>query len=469
MAESSVRRRLLQGAGANAYGTVVVAIVQLAGVPILLHAWGTQRYGAWLVLFAIPAYLSLTNLGYSLSIANDMTMRTARGDRTGALTAFHSLIALVTATGVVGAVVTLALVFGLPLVHWLHLVDLAPWQVRDVLLLLAAGVLVQLTGGIAAAGYRANGDYGLGLALNNSIMFVQYLALWAAALAGLGLVGAAAAFLLVRVIGNIAMLLHLVRRHRWLNFGVRHANLHYLRRLISPSFANFLLPLANALKNQGLLLVVNALLGPLAVVVFSVLRTLTRLSLRLVSIVSQAIEPEVATAEGGEDRVLQRRLYLAGLQASFWLSIVAGAVLYFAGNEILHLWTHGRVAMDRPLFVWLLAGALVAALWHVSLSMLQALNRHRSAALAYVLSAAGMVGLAWLLIDFTGQVRQAGLSMLIGDAVFTLYVFWVTNRAIGSSLGGVLAQTLNPLTLIYSARPSRILSTRSAVRSHRHP
>ena len=465
---STVRKRLWQGLGANAYGTLVVAIVQLVGVPILLHAWGARLYGEWLVLFAIPAYLSLTNLGYSLSIANDMTTRTARGDHAGALAAFHSLIALVAVTGVVGALVTLGFVFGLPLTHWLHLADLTPWQVRGVLFLLAAEVLVQLTGGIASAGYRANGDFGLGAMLSNTTMFVQYLALWAAALAGLGLVGAAAAFLLVRVIGNIVRLLHLVRRHRWLHLGVRHASLHYLRRMVTPSFSNLLLPLANALKNQGLLLVINALLGPLAVVTFSVLRTLTRLSLRLVIAVSQSIAPEVAMAEGDEDRVLQRRLYLMGLQAGFWLSIAAGIVLYFAGGEILHLWTHGRIMMDRPLFLWLLAGALVSALWHVSLTMLQALNRHRRAALAYVVCAVGMVGLAWLLVDFTGQVRQAGLAMLIGDAVFALYVFWAASRITDAPLGTVLAQTLNPLALIYRARCGHILPTHFTARSRRH-
>ncbi len=448
MAESTVRRRLLQGAGANAYGTVVVAIVQLVGVPILLHAWGVELYGAWLVLFAIPAYLSLTNLGFSLSIANDMTMQAARGDQARALTAFQSLIALVAVTGMVGALVTLGLVFTLPLTHWLHLVDLAAWQVHIVLLLLAAEVLVQLSGGIAAAGYRANGDYGLGLALNNSIMLIQYLALWIAALAGLGLVGAAAAFLLVRIIGNMAMLIHLMRRHRWLHLGIRRASPRYLRKMVSPSFANLLLPLANALKNQGLLLVISALLGPLAVVTFSVLRTLTRLSLRMVSTISLAIEPEVAMAEGGEDRVLQRRLYLTGLQASFWLSSLAGVVLYFAGSVILHLWTHGRVMMDRPLFLWLIAGTVVAALWHVSLSMLQALNRHRRAALVYILSAAFTVGLGWTLVSVTGQVRQAGLAMLAGDTMFAVYALWITNRMISSSLKATLMQTLNPLSLI---------------------
>ncbi|MGD9984132.1 MAG: hypothetical protein AB7S51_08220 [Porticoccaceae bacterium] len=37
-------------------------------------------YGEWLMLFAIPAYLPMTDLGFTQPAANDMT---ARGDRAG--------------------------------------------------------------------------------------------------------------------------------------------------------------------------------------------------------------------------------------------------------------------------------------------------------------------------------------------------------------------------------------------------
>ena len=54
-----VTRRILHGLGANAYGQLVVIVIQLAGVPILLRAWGMQLYGEWLILAAIATYLSM--------------------------------------------------------------------------------------------------------------------------------------------------------------------------------------------------------------------------------------------------------------------------------------------------------------------------------------------------------------------------------------------------------------------------
>ena len=89
--DSRVVLRLFKGFGASLYGQAVVVVIQLAGVPILLSQWHAVLYGEWLILFAIPAYLSLGDLGFSLSAANDMTARVGRQDRAGALTVFQSL------------------------------------------------------------------------------------------------------------------------------------------------------------------------------------------------------------------------------------------------------------------------------------------------------------------------------------------------------------------------------------------
>ena len=118
---TTVRQRIARGIGANAFGQAVSIVIQLVGVPILLHAWGTQLYGEWLLLSAIPAYLSMTDLGFSQSAANDMTARVARGDRAGALAVFQSLGLLVYAAAAVGLMLTAVAVPWLPLADWLHL------------------------------------------------------------------------------------------------------------------------------------------------------------------------------------------------------------------------------------------------------------------------------------------------------------------------------------------------------------
>src|SRR5579863_2004584 len=91
---SPVRRRLLRGLGATALGPVVTAVIQLGSIPLLLHAWGAAKYGDWLMLSAVPSYLTFANLGFGDASGSDMTARVARGDRKGALETFQSSWAL---------------------------------------------------------------------------------------------------------------------------------------------------------------------------------------------------------------------------------------------------------------------------------------------------------------------------------------------------------------------------------------
>ena len=77
-ANGSVTHRLMRGFGANALGPVVTAIIQLGSVPIFLHAWGAAKYGDWLLLSAIPSYLSLSD---SQPPPNVLSLRIAAAPR----------------------------------------------------------------------------------------------------------------------------------------------------------------------------------------------------------------------------------------------------------------------------------------------------------------------------------------------------------------------------------------------------
>jgi hypothetical protein len=63
-ARNTVRSRLFRGASATALTPIVTAVIQLAAMPCFLHFWGAAKYGDWLILSAIPSYLSLRDLGF---------------------------------------------------------------------------------------------------------------------------------------------------------------------------------------------------------------------------------------------------------------------------------------------------------------------------------------------------------------------------------------------------------------------
>ena len=456
MTRRSVYRRVAHGMGANLYGQMVTVAVQLLGVPILLHFWGARLYGEWLILVAVPAYLSMTDLGFSQSAANDMAQQVARGNFEEALAVFQSLGVLVVAAAAIALLVISALLFELPLQRWLNVTDLSTNQVRWVLWFLAAEVLVKLAEGVSHAGLRSEGDYPLHGFLYASVALVQNVAIWSLAVLGAGPSAAAAAVLSVRVVALPSVSWLTIRRHPWLKFGVRHARASELKRLARPAVANLSMPLAQALSVQGMVVLIGAIAGSIAVVTFSTLRTLTRVALQGVLVVTKAAEPELASAYGSADGQLLRDLFVHTLRAGFWLTGAATIGLLLFGDIILRFWTHGRVGMDPGLFHWLLLSAIANGLCYGPLVILQAANRHVRASLLYVLSIAFALVLAGSLLSITGHLSVVGLALSLFDSMMAVYLLGAASRLAGTTVATMLKRASNPLPalrfLVRSAR-----------------
>jgi O-antigen/teichoic acid export membrane protein len=446
--DRTVRRRIFSGLGANIYNQFVTVAVQLISVPVLLNAWGTEGYGEWLILYAVPGFLVMTNLGFSQSAGNDMTAKVARGDRPGSLRVFQSLVALLCVIALAGMVLVAALLWWLPLDRWFRFQTMDTDVIRWVLWLLAAQVFLQLLDGATHAGFRANSEYARHVAFQATTRLLQFGGIWLAAILGGGPTAAAGAFFGVRFLATPIFALVLVLRHPWLSLGFSHASTRELRRLYRPALANMAIPLGNALNVQGMVLVVGAILGPVAVVVFSTVRTLTRLALQLVVVVSRAAEPELASAYGTGHRDQMTSLYVHALRGSLWLSLLAVLALAPLGTPILELWTQGKVAMNDALFVWLLASAVATALWNSPLAVLRAANRHLRAAVVFLLAATAAVGAAWLLLRSTGDLSYAGMALLLMDGLMAFYVLFAAARLVGVDRRRAMLSALNPLPIV---------------------
>jgi len=440
--------RIFKNFSAHAYGQCVIAFIQLAGVPILLHFWGVKLYGEWLILFAIPAYLSMTDLGFAQSAANDMTQRMGRGDREGSLVVFQSIGLLIGLCSITGLALVMLILIFTPFGSWLPLHALSQKQASWVLGLLAAEVLVKLNEGTLHAGYRANGGNALHWSIYYSTLLVQYLGIWSMAITGHGPVAAAGVFLAVRLLVTPAVALLLHRLYPWLPIGVSHSHWVEVRKLTKPALANLAFPLAQGLNIQGMVLVIGGVLGPIAVVIFSTLRTLTRLALQAVLTISHATEPEYARVVGIGDLGLLRRLYVHTTQIALILALLLATGLYIFGGWILRLWTHGKVPMDSSLFAWLLASAVAGTLWYSGLTLLKAANKHLRAAVMFVFAAALAVGLAYILMKFTGSLPYAGAALVCMDAVMIVFLLPAASRFTGGNVVSVLRQLFNPLLLL---------------------
>lgn len=436
--------RLTKGLGAQGYSQAVQIFIRLAEVPLLLGLWGTQLYGEWLMLAAIPAFLAICDGGFAGAANREMSMRSGAGNRSGALSLFQSTWIFLLLVSLGFGLLALVAVQVAPLHSWLGFKVMDPATVKMVAILLVADVLAGFQAGIIYGGFYCEGRYAMGMALNATMQLMEFGGLALAVASGGGPVEAAVGSLGGSIGGLFLMRLGLYRATPWLRYGWRFAAPGEVRRIVGPALASLAFPVGNSLNIQGMRLIVGLVLGPPAVVVFSTLRTLTRLAMQPSSIINLLMEPEMALAYGGNHQDVFRRLFNHSCQVALWVSAASCIVLGVAGKQLLGIWTHGDVAMDWPLYALLLLSVAVNSVWHTALMAAWATNRHVQTALVYAaVYGGGAFGFAYIFSTFLG-LSGVGLALLISELVLAPYILLKTFRMAGESLTSWLGHVTRP-------------------------
>ncbi len=429
---TSTRQRFLRGFWATVLGPAVTILSQIVSVPVFLHFWGARLYGEWLILSAIPTYIAFSDVGFGDVAANDMTMRVAGGDRDGALVTFQSTWILTSITSLFVVFCFMSVAWVMPLTRWLNLSITTPQDTRIILCMLCAYALLSLQADLTTAGFRCEGNYALGMLIKNLLRLVETLSATAVVLFHAKPMQAAAVLLILRSIGTPVMGWMMMRKSPWLRFGQRHATWACVKSLAVPAFAYMAFPIGSALSIQGMVLVIAAVLGPIAVAVFSTMRTLTRFGFQLMEAVKNSVWPELSAAYGVQNWALARRLHRAACQVSLWTSLGSVVFLYFAGPRIVAIWTHGRIAMDIPAFHWLLLVIIANSFWYTSSVVTIASNTHERVAAVYLAGTVASLLIARLLMPMFG-ISGAAMALLAIDVIVGWYVLSSSLTALSES------------------------------------
>ena len=423
----SVRGRLVRGMSANVFGQAVTIGVQLVSLPVLIRAWGVEVYGLWLVISAIPVYLALLDAGFGTAAGNHMIARVVKAHPSDAARVYNALnlLVLFVIAGIGGPIVVLALWF-----PWDAFFELPAFAGRFNIAVAAVTAygFVSLLMSVLQAGFRANGDYAFGAALSHALRLLESAAMLAVAAVGYGLAAAAITLLAVRIAGTAVIAVTMHKTVPWLAFRPGEASFAELRRLMRPAFAVMLFPAAFAISLQGMTLLIAALISMQAVVVFTAVRTLTRVGLQTVAIVTQAVMPEYAAAQ--DDHVRLARLLAFNATAAFGLALMLAVGLCAGGVWFIGAWSGGQV--DAPLgLVGLMAAVMVVqAAATVPLNLLISVNRHSGCGI--VMIAGALVSLAGTALLLPQGGLDAAAAMLLATEIVMLAIF--TRQAARSGL-----------------------------------
>lgn len=438
--------RLIRGLGANAFGQIVTATIQLVSIPLFLKYWGVNVYGDWLILVAIPTYLALSDLGFGSVAANEMTMLVAKGEQQKALSIFQSTWILISSISVIIAVAISATIFFLPIERWLNLSRLNHFEATGVVLLMILHLLVGQQRILMNAGFRCEGNYSIGIMYENLLRLTEFGIVSVGISQGATPLGAVVIFLCVCIFGTFWMWFDLRRRSPWLHYGYQQADPKVIKSLFIPATAYMGFPLGEALSIQGMTIAIGSILGSVSVVTFSTLRTVSRVAWQLLRTINYAVWPELSIAFGQGNWSLARNLHTYSCKTALWLTLITLPGLALFGRQIISIWTAGQVNFDATLFGILLLVILANSLWSTSQMVPLAVNQHQEIAFVFAMSSLLSLVLAVVLMPQWG-VNGAAVSLLFIDILMTFVVIKKSIHLLNENLRKFVLQILKPPSL----------------------
>ena len=424
---TKLKNRIINGLFASGFGQAVTIFSQLAGVPLFLYFWGAEKYGEWLILSAVPAYLAMSDFGFSSVAGNDMTMNVATGQREPAVKIFQSILVVILLAAVVSGAVVVAVII-LQMMHGLLPVKhISGIEIATVIAVLWIQVIVGQIGGALGAGYRCDGNFAIGMFYSNVMRLGEFLASVASLLAGGGFIAIVLSMLAVRIIGTYVIAIDMRRRSPWLLIGLSQSSWAEIRRLMRPALAFMAFPLGHAINLQGFALIVGSLMGGSAVAVFSIYRTLTRLPWQMMNMINISVWPELSRSFGEGNIEQVRKLHRLSVAFSFWGVLVTLAFLYFLSTPFIKFWTSGQIPAQQALLLMLELVVLANSLWSTSSMVAVSSNRHENIALIYMASSIFALGLSILLSEYYGLLGMA-ISLLVIDMTMIYFVLQQSMR-----------------------------------------
>ncbi len=458
--DSGTKRRLILGFISNWVSKMASSVIQLIQVPFFLHFWATAVYGDWIIVNQIPSYLSFSNIGFGNVAGNEMTMAEARGDREGSLRAFQScwwLIVIVMC--IAGAGVAIALLF-VPVATLLAVHNISNSDARWMVAFLGFSILLGQLEQLLQSAYRSVGRYPLGSFIKSCMSLSAFACMMIPVSLGYGPRTTAMIFACANIAGTLILAILVRIQIPWIRFGWQHARFSEIRRMAPLAFAFMGFPIGNSFNLQGTVMAVSYVMGPIAVVIFSTARTISRIALQMVQMINGTFEPEFSRSFAQNDIPLVRTLHRRSCQMALLVAIGVVVCVLLGGPTFLHHWTQGKVPPSRGLIFLLLVVVIFYSLWSTSSTVMYATNQHRRLAGVYVMATGVTVIVTYFAARFYG-LYGAAASLILSELLMNLYVLPASLRIAQDTLPAFLGSML---TVPSQLKPQAIL--RRLRRSH---
>ncbi|MGK6351557.1 lipopolysaccharide biosynthesis protein [Parapedobacter sp. DT-150] len=437
----SVYKSIAKNYAANLFGMGVNFLNQIGMVPLFISMWGVDKYADWILITALSTFFTMSNMGLNQATNNAFAIKYQQKDFVACRKLLTNSFLFVLAVGGLFMLVVLVIGFLVGFKSILNTTVFTETETSIVFILLLFNVFVKMYGGVYAGIYRVKSYAHVSAMIDNIIQLSGLLILFLGILLQTNII-------IVIIAYNIPALIGIVYRHyrsqKWfkISFHFQHFDWITFKSLVKPSLAFMLVPLGFAVTNQGMIFVVNALLGSTILVAFTTTRTLVNFLRSLINAFGNSIYPEISNAYGRQDKNTISKVYYRSFIITILTSLAAVILLLFAGKLIFMMWTNHAVVFYSDFFTSMLAVLFVSCLWGLSSVILLATNKHGLFTLVFLLTQVAGVIFSYISLVIYSKIEVVPIVLLITELSLLIFTMKEVNKLLESNFKGIFQEIL---------------------------
>jgi len=400
----------------------ITIIVQLVAAPVAINALGAERYGVFVTLTAILAWMGIVHTGLMPGLTRGIANSVASGDRASQERYLSTAFFFISGIVVVLLVLLMIIWWEIPVerLFGANYTDYTA-EIRRGLLWLGVIFILRLILSVVEAArqgyqeqYITNASLAGSQALSIVLLFVVA-SYWPT------IVGMTVAIYGPIVLAQLLNGIHLGLSRPFLVPRFSHFDFLLNRILIATGSAFLVIQVSVFVMQELILLLVGRKLGPESTATVAVMLRMLLLSAGVVTMVTVPLWPAITDAVARRNIDWVRSTYKKLTLFSLIYSVAIGVVIAIFGNTIVHLWIGPEVSPSGPL-QGLIGLYFVVIIWsHVNLMTLVGIGWLWPPAVVMLIESVVMIPLALWLMDFMGSAGAAA-ALCLSNICFTAWL-----------------------------------------------
>ncbi len=411
-----IKKRIISGISGNVVVQAINMIVQVFGIPLMIKYWGMAYYGEWLILFSIPSYIAISDMGLGTSTTAELSMLIEGGKRKEAGEVLRNVFWFIVAVGGIPFYLLLASVFIFPWYDWLGLNAISSSEFNLTFIFLILYIFLALFLTLPLGYYRVEKAYHVERYISAIFKLIEFILVVVFIMLGFKVLCVAAIYLSVRLLNFIFVIFDLYRRFPHFKLFPFSFGFKRMKYLLKPALTVMTIYMGQNFMVQGMTTLIGLYLGSTQVVIFNSSRVLVNVTKQLVSVVNLSFFSEFSYAFGKQKIMLLRNLYQKTQLINIVLSLGALGSIFLAKGLIMQYWLGGKVEIVEPFFFLLLLGAFVNINWNVPLTLIGATNKQENIGIYFVIASLLAVVINILFLKQYG-LQVVSVSILLFETI----------------------------------------------------